>query len=530
MRDSVESVQRPRRVATLRGVIAFVMLWIGRPDVVPAGGSFQTSYHGQDGRAERSETQFDWGVEQQGAWAGSPRYGLEATASESSESSFWRVILLRDYTTRMVLLGTTLLGMSGGIIGVFMLLRKRSLIADVVGHSALPGIALAFILSEVVHPGGARNVPLLMLGAALAGLAGAVMVMLIEGFSRIKADAAMAIVLSTFYGLGSALLTVTQRIPNQSAAGLKDYLNGKPASIDSGDVWTIALSSALLLLVSLMLFKELTLICFDAEYAAAEGWPVFRIDALLTALVVGITILGMQSVGLLLVVAVLVIPASSARFWTNRIWPMTIIAATLGGMAAAVGTGLSAAFPRIAAGAVIVLSGSALFLISMFFGRERGVLWRWLESRKLAQQVGQHDLLRAAYEVIEASVSGREDTSPTEAELLNTTFSIDQLVDVRTWSKAKVQDLLLRACGHELLNPTEGRWRLTPEGADRARRAVRNHRLWELYLITFADVAPSRVDRAADRIEHILEPDVIRQLEMRLESHQNRPMPVSPHG
>lgn len=452
------------------------------------------------------------------------------SAAEGSGHDFYRVITLRDYTTRVVLLGTTLLGMSGGVIGVFMLLRKRSLVADVVGHSALPGIALAFILSEVLSPGGPRNVPLLMLGAALAGLTGAVLVMLIEGFSRIKADAAMAIVLSSFYGIGSALLTVTQRIPSQSAAGLKDYLNGKPASIDSSDVWMIAISSALLLLVAVLLFKELTLICFDAEYAAAEGWPVFLLDTLLTGLVVGITILGMQSVGLLLVVAVLVIPAASARFWTNQIRPMTLIAAALGGLAAAIGTALSASFPKIAAGAVIVLSGSVLFLISMFFGRQRGLLWQWIEARRLQQRVGQHDLLRAAYEVVESQISqSSTHVVPTEAELLNTSLSLEQLVAARTWTRHKVQQLLFEACRFEYLAPVAGRWRLTPDGVDRARRAVRNHRLWELYLITFADVAPSRVDRAADRIEHILEADVIRQLEARLAARYAHSMLQSPH-
>ncbi|MCA9089120.1 MAG: metal ABC transporter permease [Planctomycetaceae bacterium] len=454
---------------------------------------------------------------------------LAASVADTEQSHLQRVLLLQDYNTRVVLLGTTLLGISGGVIGVFMLLRKRSLIADVVGHSALPGIAMAFILCEAARPGIGRNVPLLMLGAALAGLLGAVLVMVIDGFSRTKSDAAMAIVLSTFYGLGTALLTVVQHLPTASAAGLKDYLNGKTASLVASDVWVFAICSAVLLFVTALLFKELTLLCFDKEFAAAEGWPVFRLDALLTALVVGITILGMQSVGLLLVVAVLIIPASAARFWSNGIRSLTIISGTIGGLSAACGTIISALYPRIAAGAVIVLSGTAFFVVSMLFGRQRGLIWTVLEARRMQRRIGRHDLLRAAYEIVEADCCPDRHQVPSDAQLLNALFSHDQLIAMRTWSARRVRQLVQSACQHELLIPVGGSLRLTPEGAALARRAVRNHRLWELYLITFAEVAPSRVDRAADRIEHVLEPDVIRQLELRLTAQQTAAVPQSPH-
>jgi len=150
--------------------------------------------------------------------------GLPLVAFEIREAQHWeqflRIITFRDYNTSVVLLGTMLLGICGGIVGVFMLLRKRSLIGDVVGHSALPGICIAFILSQWLAPGSAKNTPLLIGGAFLSGLVGAVCVLLIDRYSRIKSDAALAIVLSLFYGLGTALLTTIQRLPTASAAGL----------------------------------------------------------------------------------------------------------------------------------------------------------------------------------------------------------------------------------------------------------------------------------------------------------------------
>jgi manganese/zinc/iron transport system permease protein len=439
-----------------------------------------------------------------------------------------RVLLLRDYNTRVVLLGTMLLGMCGGVVGVFMLLRKRSLVGDVVGHAALPGIALAFLFTEAMRPGLGKSVPILLLGALLAGVAGALCVMLIDRYSRIKADASLAIVLSLFYGVGAALLTVVQRTPTGSAAGLQDYLDGKTASLIAVDVWLFAGSAVVLLVVTLLLSKELTLLCFDADFAASLGWRVFLLDGLLTGLVVGVTIIGMQSVGLILVVAILIIPAASARFWTDDVFRMIWISAGIGAVAAASGTLLSALYAKVAAGAVIVLSGSGLFVLSLCFGTRRGIFWRWSAQRRIRRRTGRHDLLRAIYELAESlqAEAADETGEPDDAALLQFPVTRETLLCKRGWDRRRLETLIRDAVRERLLAPQgDGTFRLTPDGAALARRAVRNHRLWELYLITYADIAPSHVDRDADQIEHVLDADVIRELERRMPGA----MPPSPH-
>ena len=447
-------------------------------------------------------------------------------SGDSRFDQFLRVVSLRDYNTQVVLLGTALLGMCGGLVGVFMLLRKRSLIGDVIGHSALPGIAIAYIITQLAQPGSAKNVPMLVLGAFLAGLLGALCVMLIDRFSRLKSDAALAIVLSIFYGLGTALLTVIQQLPTASSAGLKTYLNGQTAALTASDVGIFAVFAFVLCLVTLLLFKELALLCFDDDFAAATGWPVFWLDALLLGLVVGVTIVGMQTVGLVLVVAILIIPASAARFWTDELHWLTAISALIGALAAVVGTIASAMYPKIAAGAVIVLSGSVMFLISMLIGKKRGLIWRGLEHRRVQRRIGRHDLLRSVYELIEAD--SQEEIS--ENRLLQMQFRFDDLLNSRSWSRSRLHGLIQQALRDETLEfHPSGTYSLTPEGAALARRAVRNHRLWEIYLITYADVAPSHVDTDADRIEHILGPEMIRELEARLEGDETK-MPSSPHS
>ncbi len=451
-----------------------------------------------------------------------------AVAAEiNSTSNIRRVLLLQDAHTRIVLLGTMLLGICGGLVGVFMLLRKRALVGDVVGHSALPGIAIAFIVCEVIAPGTGKSLPALITGAFLAGLAGALCVMVIDRYSPLRADAAMAITLSLFYGLGAALLTVIQRMPTAASAGLNSYLYGKTASIVTSDVWVFGGAAVFLIGLILLLFKELSLLCFDEDYAASCGWPVKVLDALLTCMVVSVTIIGMQTVGLILVVAILIIPAASARFWTDDLRYLMAISALLGAISGAGGTILSALAPKLAAGPVIVLCGSTLFLVSLVFGTGHGLFWAWLDQRQLRKQTGKHDLLRAFYECVE-STSGQPEVS--DLDLLKARLTIEELLRMRSWKRSELQrGLRLAIQSHYVEEKSAGRYQLTPDGAALARRAVRNHRLWELYLITYADTAPANADYDADRIEHVLGADLVRELELRLTQKSGETLPASPH-
>jgi manganese/zinc/iron transport system permease protein len=449
--------------------------------------------------------------------------------SDSIAEGLLRVLSLRDYNTRVVLLGTGLLGVTAGVVGVFMLLRRRALIGDVVGHSALPGIAGAFLMMQVAAAADARSLPALLAGAFLTGLAGAGCVMLIDRYSRVKSDAALAIVLSAFYGAGAVLLSVVQKAPTGAAAGLNAYLSGKAASLLAADVKMFAVTAVVILALTLLLFKEFTLLCFDDDFAAAGGWPVFVLDALLIGLVAAVTIIGMQSVGVILVVATLIIPAASARFWTDDLRWMTLAAAALGGLSAVLGTALSAAAPKIATGATIVLVAGVLFGVSLVLGRQRGLAWRWRQLASLRRQEARHDLLRAIYEAIEARSAPE---APSDAAFLETDVPVGATSQTRGWSSAKLQQLVTWGEREGILaRRGSGQVALTPTGLEEARRLVRNHRLWEMYLIQYADIAPSHVDRDADQIEHVLDHGIVAELERLVALRRlTQALPASPHA
>ena len=174
-----------------------------------------------------------------------------ATAAATESHFAWpawselvRLLTLQDYNTRVVILGTTLLGFAAGLAGTFLILRKRALLSDALSHATLPGIALAFILMSMVL-GQGKYLLGLIAGAAIFSVLGTVSVLLIQRYSRLKDDAALGIVLSVYFGLGIALMGFATRMQSGGAAGLSSFIYGKTASMLLFDATLIAISALL---------------------------------------------------------------------------------------------------------------------------------------------------------------------------------------------------------------------------------------------------------------------------------------------
>lgn len=424
-----------------------------------------------------------------------------------------RALTLQDYNTRIVVLGVTSLGVAAGIVGAFALLRKRALLGDAISHATLPGIAIAFMLGQSWGIQG-KSMPWLLAGATVSGLLGAGAIVLLRRTSRLKEDTALGIILSVFFGAGVALLGITQQMRGAAAAGLESFILGKTASMGAGDAGLIGVVAILSVLACWILRKELTLLCFDDGFAGARGFPVVLLDLILMSLVILISIVGLQAVGLVLMVALLVIPAAAARFWTDRWTKMLVISAVLGGACGYVGATSSAVFPQLPSGPTIVLSCAAVFAISLTFGSRRGVVRRIWNRRKLELAVARQHLLRALYELQEARAEEVVD--------------FDELLAERSWSAFQLRLTIARAEQEGLVSELRTSIQLTRRGMVEAERLTREHRLWELYLITHADVAPARVDRQADRIEHVLDTETVAELRAMLDS-TDAPLPPSPH-
>ncbi len=362
--------------------------------------------------------------------------------------------LLFDYTLRTVALGSAILGVVSGVLGAFAVLRRQSLLGDAISHTALPGIALAFMIT------GSKEPFVLILGALVAGWVGTLFVMSVINSTRIKSDCALGLVLSVFFGFGLVLLTFIQRRPGATQAGLDKFLFGQAAALMEKDVLTMAVLGAVALGALVLLWKEFKLLSFDPEYAASLGLPVRHLDVLLTTLLVIAIVLGLQTVGVVLMSAMVVAPAAAARQWTDRLGVMVVLSAFFGALAGVSGAVISSTIARLPTGPTIVLCVSALVAFSMLLAPARGMVWTWLRQARNRRDLVAEAVLCDLYELSLHHDRKDHAHSPAVLKAMNVL-------------KAGVNRTLreLRSRGW-VAATARGSWFLTPEGRAEATRLI----------------------------------------------------------
>jgi manganese/zinc/iron transport system permease protein len=420
---------------------------------------------------------------------------------------------LLAYNTLIVLAGVAALGAVSGLIGAYMVLRRRALVGDALAHAALPGIFLAFALT------GDRRFIVLLAGAFVFALLGAWLISAIRRHTRVKEDAALGVVLSVLFGLGVALLSwIQNNVSGGNKAGLDSFFYGKPAGMIAQDVWTLIAVGAVVLALVLILFKEFRLLSFDPQFALVQGWPVFLLDLTMMALVCLVTVIGLPAVGVVMMAGMLIIPAAAARFWTDRLRVMLALSVLFGVLTGLFGTIASALWPNLPAGPMIILTGAAFFVLSMLLAPRRGLAARGLRAWSLRRVTARQNLLRTLYELSETHW-------PRAPEL-----GVGDLLRLRAWRPAQARRLLNRAEAEGFVTERADGWRLTEAGWREAAEVTRTHRLWEIFLLEETHAGPGLVDRAAERIEHVLPRDLVDRLERRLRELGLLPPPLAAEG
>lgn len=281
--------------------------------------------------------------------------------------------LIFDYTLRNVALGGMLLGIVAGVLGAFAVLRKQALLGDTLSHAALPGICIAFMLT------GSRAPLILLIGAGIAGWIGTVIFLKTIKATKLSEDTMLGVVLSVFFGVGILLLTFIQQSNNANQAGLDKYLFGQAASLVARDVRLFALLGIGALLLIYFFFKEFKILSFDPEFAASIGLPVRRLDIMLTSLLVVAVMIGLQTVGVVLMAAMIIGPATAARQWTDNLRNMLALSGLFGGLAGVTGAVISVQASRLPTGPMIILSLTVVVMASLLFAPRHGLLataWR----------------------------------------------------------------------------------------------------------------------------------------------------------
>jgi manganese/zinc/iron transport system permease protein len=279
-------------------------------------------------------------------------------------------LLIEDYTVRTISMGTVIMGAVCGVLGSFAVLRRQSLLGDAISHASLPGIALAFLLT------GSKEPLVLFAGAIISGLIGTLWIMGITAKTHLKSDTALGIILSVFFGFGMLILTMIQKQPDANQAGLDKFLFGQAATLIVKDVVLLAIAGGISLVIVFVFYKEFKILSFDPQYTKTIGFNVLFLDILLTFLIVIAIVIGLQTVGVVLMSAMLLAPAAAARQWTNRLWLMIVLASIFGAFSGLAGTAVSASMANLSTGPVIVLIASGLVFFSFLFAPERGLLVR----------------------------------------------------------------------------------------------------------------------------------------------------------
>ena len=304
-------------------------------------------------------------------------------------------LVFTDYTLRTITLGTAILGAVTGMLGSFAVLRKQSLLGDAISHAALPGIAIAFLIT------GTKNSNTLLIGALVSGLIGTFWIRSIIKKTHLKSDTALGLILSLFFGFGMLLLTFIQKQPNANQAGLDKYLFGQAATLLESDVWMMATITGICLFVLLLFWKEFKILLFDADYAKTLGFNTKFIDILITTFIVLAIVLGLQTVGVVLMSAMLLAPAAAARQWTNSLSTMVFLAAIFGAFSGVFGTAISASQNNLSTGPVIVIVASVFVLFSFVFSPSRGLLFKQIRFIKNRRDLELHKTLAFMFHIAE---------------------------------------------------------------------------------------------------------------------------------
>ena len=395
-----------------------------------------------------------------------------------------------DANVRFVTAGTVLLAVSSALVGGFTFLRKRTLSGDVVAHSILPGICLAFLLFDTKNP------LVLLTGAFITGWTSIIAVDYIVKNSKLKEDTALALVLSVFFGIGIFLLTAIQHTDMANQTGLDKFLFGKAASLIGEDVIVFGFFSVVLIALVYMFFKELTLVSFDKNFAKTSGLPVKFLETLLSSLTVMAVVVGIQAVGVILMAAMLITPAAAARYWTNKLKVMLFLAALFSAFSGITGAFISYTAPGMATGPWMVLILSIIAMFSFILAPDKGILQRWLQQRKNRKQIAEENLLKALYKHAESDL------------IFTNGFSMEDMKNFEVLRAGKLKTTTESLVSERYLKQSKNQYFFTKEGLEKGKRITRLHRLWEMYLTKYLRFPPDHVHDDSEAMEHVITPEL----------------------
>ena len=401
----------------------------------------------------------------------------------------------QDPSIVFVVIGIILLGVGSAYVGTYSFLDKKALLGDAISHAVLPGICLGFMLA------GEKNPLFIVSGAFISGALATFLSSWLNKNTRLSEDAIIASILSIFFGFGIVLLTVIQKSGNPEMAGLNQFIFGNAIAIQESDLYIYGGLAVFIILCLTIFQKEFSLLVFNPDYGRAIGFPMGMIRVIFNILMILSVVIGIQAIGVVLMAALLITPGAAARFWTDRLGVLVILAGVFSAVSGVLGTYISFVIPQMPTGPWVVVFLSILALFSFLFAPKKGVLSRYISRRIYLKKTHRDHLLKLLYKGIEADKSG---------------LPIEEIYEAFPFQKKQSKQSIRNLAKDNFITQNQSFIELSISGKSEAKRIVRLHRLWELYLNEYMNIAPDHVHDTAEKLEHILTPEMEELLESRL--------------
>ena len=404
-----------------------------------------------------------------------------------------------DYAQR-ALLASAMVGVMCGVLGCFIVLRNMSLIGDALSHAILPGVVAGFLVAGY-------SVLAFFTGSVIAGLVAAVLITWIQRNVRTREDAAIGIVFTAMFAIGVMGISWLTRQEGVHL-DLKDFLFGNILGISDQDIWLTGLVLGFTLLCVGVFYRYLFITTFESVVARTIGIPVGAIHYFLMLLLSFAVVASLQSVGVILVVAMLITPASTAYLLTHRLRTMVWLAGLMGLLSTTLGLLLAVLF-ETTPGPAMTITATGLYLLAVLFAPQRGLVraaWRrWRKQNRILAE----DLLKQAVRLSEEQASLRPETLAPKLAI----------------SRWRVRRLLALLTRRGALRRQGSQWELTERGSQEGYGLIRAHRLWETYLVQEMGLEVDQIHEDAERLEHLLPSHLLDEVARKL-GHPR----LDPHG
>jgi manganese/zinc/iron transport system permease protein len=439
-----------------------------------------------------------------------------------------------DYFTDPVLsaplIGCMLMCLVASLVGVFVHLRRQSLVGEALAHACYPGVLLALLIEQLFlqSESSGERLLIVLLGAFVSCFLGMYLINLLQRRFSVPADSALCFVLASFFGVGLTILSATQTHFPTLYRHMQSYLFGQAATMTETYVLVYGVLSVLVLMVIICFYRPIKMVLFDAQFAEIVGVNRKKIEALLQCMVVLAIVIGVRSVGVVLISAMLIFPAASAKAWTSSLATFLPLAGVIGLFCGFFGVFMAhemslffrssqGAFISFPTGPMIVMVACGLFFFSWCFAPNKGFIFREVRRLRFLIQCQQENLLKVIWKFCVAhqeSIISRQHLQDLYQKNVLCLNCYIFLLQRRGW---------LASCGPQL-------YKLTSQGMLWARKIVRLHRLWEVYLVEYCGLAKERVHPLAEEMEHIILPEIEEELNKLLQHPVKDPhaQPIPP--